>query len=71
MRLYVPGEVQREALAFPKPVVLWASPANAGALELANEIADAALKVIGGTGHMSPMEDAASWSSAVTTLWRE
>ena len=38
---------------------------------LANEIADAALKVIGGTGHMSPMEDAASWSSAVTTLWRE
>lgn len=38
---------------------------------MANEIADAALKVIGGTGHMSPMEDAASWSSAVTTLWRE
>ncbi|EOD14550.1 hypothetical protein EMIHUDRAFT_196951 [Emiliania huxleyi CCMP1516] len=38
MRLYVPGEVQREALAFPKPVVLWASPANAGAAELADEL---------------------------------
>ena len=35
------GELESESLAFSKPCTLWASPANAGALELATEIATA------------------------------
>ena len=39
--LCVSGELESESLAFSKPCTLWASPANAGALELATEIATA------------------------------
>jgi len=39
--LCVPGEPESELLAFAKETMLWASPANAGALELANKIAAA------------------------------
>jgi len=39
--LYVPGEPRTHSFALAKPVTLWASPANAGALDLANELADA------------------------------
>ena len=39
--LYVPGEPRIHSFAFAKPVRLWASPANAGALDLANELAAA------------------------------
>ena len=39
--LCVSGELESESLAFSKPCTLWASPANAGALELANELAAA------------------------------
>ena len=39
--LCVSGELESQSLAFSKPCTLWASPANAGALELANEIAAA------------------------------
>ena len=37
--LCVPGEPESQSLAFSKPATVWASPANAGALDLANEIA--------------------------------
>ena len=37
--LCVPGEPESQSLAFSKQTTLWASPANAGAMELANEIA--------------------------------
>ena len=37
----MPGEPESQSLAFSKPCTLWASPANAGALELATEIATA------------------------------
>lgn len=36
---------------------------------MAREIPNAQLHVVTGTGHMSPMENATAWSSAVTTLW--
>lgn len=36
---------------------------------MARQIPDAQLQVINGTGHLSPMENATAWSSAVTTLW--
>ena len=39
--LYVPGEPRIHSFALAKPVTLWASPANAGSVELANELADA------------------------------
>ena len=39
--LCVSGELESQSLAFSKPCTLWASPANAGALELATEIATA------------------------------
>ena len=39
--LCVPGEPESQPLAFAKETMLWASPANAGALELANKIAAA------------------------------
>ena len=39
--LCVPGEPESQLLAFAKETMLWASPANAGALELANKIAAA------------------------------
>ena len=39
--LCVPGEPESQSLAFSKRVTVWASPANAGALQLANEIAAA------------------------------
>ena len=39
--LHVSGEPESQSLVFAKRCTLWASPANAGALELANEIADA------------------------------
>jgi len=39
--LTVPGEVQGQNLAFAKPILLWASPANPGAKELAGELAAA------------------------------
>ena len=35
------GEPESQSLAFSKRVTVWASPANAGALQLANEIAAA------------------------------
>jgi len=35
----VPGELRADDLAFPKPVVLWASTLNAGARGLANAVA--------------------------------
>ena len=41
--LYVPGEPRTHSFALAKPVTLWASPANAGALDLANELADSPL----------------------------
>ena len=37
--LCVAGEPESQSLAFSKPATVWASPANAGALDLANEIA--------------------------------
>jgi len=37
----VSGEPESQSLAFSKRVTVWASPANAGALDLANEIAAA------------------------------
>ena len=37
--LYVPGEPRIHSFALAKPVTLWASPANAGAAELADELA--------------------------------
>ena len=37
--LCVPGELESQSLAFSKQTTVWASPANAGALDLANEIA--------------------------------
>ncbi|EOD04884.1 hypothetical protein EMIHUDRAFT_220686 [Emiliania huxleyi CCMP1516] len=39
--LYVPGEPRIHSFALARPVTLWASPANAGALELASELAAA------------------------------
>ena len=36
--LFVPGDASCQQLAFSKPVVLWASPANPGAAELGNEL---------------------------------
>ena len=39
--LCVSGELESQSLAFSKPTTLWASPANAGALDLANELAAA------------------------------
>ena len=36
--LCVPGEPESELLAFAKETMLWASPANAGAERLANEL---------------------------------
>ena len=39
--LCVSGEPESQPLAFSKPCTLWASPANAGALDLANELAAA------------------------------
>ena len=36
--LCIPGELRADGLAFPKPVVLWASTLNAGARELANAV---------------------------------
>ena len=39
--LCVPGEPESQLLAFAKETMLWASPANAGARVLADEIADA------------------------------
>jgi len=38
LSLYVPGEPQSQTLEFTKPVVLWASPANAGAEDMAAEL---------------------------------
>uniref|UniRef100_A0A7S3TEN2 Tyrosine-protein kinase ephrin type A/B receptor-like domain-containing protein n=1 Tax=Emiliania huxleyi TaxID=2903 RepID=A0A7S3TEN2_EMIHU len=37
--LKVPGELERQRFGFVKPVILWASPANPGARDLANELA--------------------------------
>ena len=37
--------------------------------QMAHAIPGAQLRVIRGTGHMSPMEDAAQWSAAVATFW--
>ena len=37
--LAVPGELTRQNLAFAKAVVLWASPANPGAKDVANQLA--------------------------------
>ena len=39
--LGIPGELRAEDLAFPKPVVLWASTLNDGARNLAGEVAAA------------------------------
>mmetsp|Transcript_15167 Transcript_15167/g.45702 ORF Transcript_15167/g.45702 Transcript_15167/m.45702 type:complete len:518 (-) Transcript_15167:419-1972(-) len=39
--LCIPGEIRASKLAFPKPVVLWASTLNAGARELAAAVAAA------------------------------
>ena len=39
--LCIPGEVRADDLAFPKPVVLWASTLNAGARDLAGAVAAA------------------------------
>ena len=39
--LYVPGEPRIHSFALAKPVTLWASPANAGSVDLANELAAA------------------------------
>ncbi|EOD14192.1 hypothetical protein EMIHUDRAFT_470646 [Emiliania huxleyi CCMP1516] len=39
--LCIPGEIRADGLAFPKPVILWASTLNAGARELANSVAAA------------------------------
>ena len=39
--LCVSGELESQSLAFSKPCTLWASPANAGSLALADEIATA------------------------------
>jgi hypothetical protein len=39
--LCIPGEVRADNLAFPKPVVLWASTLNAGARDLADAVAAA------------------------------
>ena len=39
--LFVPGDASTQTLVFSKPVVLWASPANPGAAELARELARA------------------------------
>ena len=39
--LHVSGEPESQSLVFAKRCTLWASPANAGALELANELAAA------------------------------
>ena len=39
--LCVSGELESQSLAFSKPCTLWASPANAGSLALADEIAAA------------------------------
>ena len=39
--LFVPGDTSTQTLVFSKPVVLWASPANPGAAELARELARA------------------------------
>jgi len=42
----------------------------AEAKQMATAIPGATLKVITGTAHMSPLEDAAQWSAAVATLWQ-
>jgi hypothetical protein len=39
--LCIPGEIRADDLAFPKPVVLWASTLNAGARDLADAVAAA------------------------------
>ena len=39
--LFVPGDASTQTRCFSKPVVLWASPANPGAAELARELARA------------------------------
>jgi len=39
--LFVPGDASTQTLVFSKPVVLWPSPANPGAAELACELAGA------------------------------
>ena len=39
--LFVPGDASSQTLVFSKPVVLWASPANPGAVELGGELAKA------------------------------
>lgn len=39
----MPGELRREELGFSKHVLLWVSPVNAGAQELADEMAQAVL----------------------------
>ncbi len=36
--VYVPGELKLKSLSFKKPVVIYASPANPGALALAKEL---------------------------------
>lgn len=43
---------------------------RAEAEQMAAAIPDAQLAVITGTGHMSPLEDAAQWSAAVAEFWR-
>ena len=57
--LCVPGEPESQSLAFAKETMLWASPANAGAKELAEELATA---VAGLT--VSTVADVGSSSSA-------
>ena len=39
------------------------------AIEMAGAIPNAQLEVVENTGHMSPFEDAAAWSSAIAPLW--
>ena len=39
--LCIPGEIRANDLAFPKPVVLWASTLNVGARGLADAVAAA------------------------------
>ena len=76
--LYVPGDVRRQTLAFTKPVLLWASPVNAGASVLADELADtfpslsiSKAAAAGQATHMLLYLNRATWSDVGEQLLRQ
>ena len=76
--LNVPGDVRRQTLAFTKPVLLWASPVNAGASVLADELADtfpslsiSKAAAAGQATHMLLYLNRATWSNVGEQLLRQ